>query len=142
MGSPRPISQVVNPQRDREPTTDISTSEELIGDLRALFNSIDEAHDEAVRCANEYAQAEYEYEIAYASARLTAEAQGGTAGAKDASARQSTAVKKRDLTLAQELRRSARDAEENIRHKMSALQTIAAAFRAELELAGRGPRST
>lgn len=139
----RPISEAVGAAACPAPAaTELPSTAELVGELRRLFDRLDEAHDEAVRMAQEFADAEYEYEIAHASSRLAVEAQGGSVGAKDAAAKQSSASKKRAMTLAQELRRSARDAEENVRQQMSALQTVAAAVRAEIELAGRGPRST
>lgn len=148
----RPLSEAVrgrthpaSRQRRDEPTDasgQVITSADLVSKLRELFDRLEEAHEDAVQCAHEFAEAEHAYELAFTTARITAESGEGTAGHKEARARQSAAEKRKAMTLAQELRRSARDAEENIRQQMSALQTIAAAVRAEMELAGRANRAT
>ena len=140
----RPLSEVLPPSRPRSvgrqpkaPPSDVITPSELAQKLLDLIEELNEAHNEAVQLAHEYADAEHEFELAFCTARLTAETGGGTAGFKDANARQTSAAKKRAATLAQELRRSARDAEENVRCAMSALQTVAKAVSVEIELAGR-----
>lgn len=144
----KPLSKVLGPTHPshespgRKLPTDASsqviTTTELVAKLSELFDRLDEAHEEAVQRAHEFATAEHAFELAFTTARITAEGAEGTAGYKDSLARQSAAEKRHAMTLAQELRRSARDAEDNIRQQMSALQTVAAAVRAEIELAGRG----
>lgn len=113
------------------------TSADLISKLETLFDRLEEAHDLSIQRAYEFADAVLAYEVSHASARITAEAGEGTAGFKDSTARNASAEKKRAMKLAEEIRRSARDAEENIRAQLSALQTIAAAVRSEIEMGKR-----
>lgn len=136
LGKDHPSARRSQPAADN---TEMPSMDDLVGTLKELFDRLDEAHDEAVRMAQEFADAEYAYEVAFTTARVSLEGGDGTAGYKDAKARQSAAEKRKAMTLAQELRRSARDAEENLRSQMSALQTVAAALRVSIELAGRGP---
>lgn len=143
----QPLSKVLgreHPTRKRSSeaagNTELPMTTDLVSTLHELFDRLDEAHDVAVTAAQEFADAEYAFEVAFTTARVSLEGGDGTAGYKDAKARQSAAEKRKAMTLAQELRRSARDAEENLRSQMSALQTVAAAVRVEIELSGRGPQ--
>lgn len=135
----QPISKALgsNQPAKAPPPGDVITVQQVGEKLFTLVDELAQAHNEAVQAAYDFADAEHEYEIAWATARINAASMEAKEAHKDAVARQSVAGKKKAMTLAQELRRSARDAEENLRQTISALQTLTAAVRTDAELAGK-----
>lgn len=119
-----------------KPTGPILPSE-LVDELMRLSDELTKAHDDSIHWAQEFANAEHELTVAYASARVCAE--GKDADTRKAIAESAVAEKQRRATHAELMRQSARDAENNIRQQMSALQTVAGTVRTEIEMAGRVP---
>lgn len=137
----QPISRALGRQEQEKPTAppvgDVITVQQVGEKLFMLVDELEAAHRESVQAAYDFAEAEHEHELAFTTARINAALMDAKEGHKDAIARQSVAAKKKAMTLAQELRRSARDAEENLRQTISALQTLTAAVRTDAELAGK-----
>lgn len=137
----QPLSSVLgrdHPTNARrfEPS-DVVTSQSLLEDIRALFDELDEARENTQARARECVEAEYAYELAFTTSRVTLEGGEGSVGFKDAKATQAAAEKKREWGYAKELLKSARRAEEVVSQKLSAIQTVAANAREEMKLAGR-----
>lgn len=135
----RPLSQALGktpptPLHAAQEPTEVVTSAYVLQRAEQLMTELDAAHEETQRAAEAFADAEQAYELAFATARLMAE---GKEGDKQQQAIKETSDLKRKMTLAQELLRSAKKAEDHASMKCSLLQTAAANARAEMALSGR-----
>jgi hypothetical protein len=107
---------------------------------RAMLDAkteIDAALEEYRRCILEDAEADKLAKLTYASAYLAA---SGTAGERSAHADKGSVDERYRARLAEGLKRSAASAVDSKKQWLSALQSLAAAQRAEAQLAAYEPR--
>jgi hypothetical protein len=112
-----------------------------IGDLVRQANELSERIDEGVkalaRAAKGAAEAEHTYRLQ--KARAWVEHTDGTVPERTAAVDGATAGLRRDRDLAEASKLAALEALRSRRQQLSAVQSIAAAVRSELDLAGKGP---
>lgn len=112
------------------------TTRELNDELLRLSAALDTAVDSLKQAAHEYAVAESNYRDEKAAAWRTAPA--GTVPEREAHVDRATAEERRHRNLAEGDRLGWLEEVRSRRQQLSALQSVAAAVRGEVELAGRG----
>lgn len=110
---------------------------ELAQQMLAAKREVDEAMSELERCSIHAAQSDRTYRLAKATATL---ATSGTIQEREAHADKAIADERYEAKLAEDLKVSALEAVRSKRQWLSALQSLAAANRAEAELARWEPR--
>jgi hypothetical protein len=105
---------------------------QLTQQMLAAKKAMDEAEVEHRKCVREMAEADRDFRSAHSTAYVAA---SGTEATREAIARKATATERYRLKMADGLERSALEAIRNARQFLSALQSLAAAQRAEAEFA-------
>lgn len=113
------------------------TPEELTAEMLRLSKSIDKAVEGLYTLGHAYAQAEHDYRMARAAAFSVAPE--GTVPEKEAWVNAETAEQRLRRDTAEHDRIAALEAQRSRRAQLSALQTIANAYRAEAEFVRTGP---
>ena len=109
---------------------------ELTAEMVRLSKLLDDALDYLKRATREWAEAEDAYRCAHARVFLMTD---GPQGDKKATADAHTSEQRRRAHLADGMRQAALEAVRSRRAQLSALQTIANAIRAEIDMARTGP---
>jgi hypothetical protein len=109
-------------------------------DMREFVRLIDEANAEQVTQGHAYAEAERTYRHVKARAWATTAGKSMLAEERKDAVGDETRNERYDRDLADSLRKSALEAERSHRAKLSALQTLINAHRAEAEFARTSPR--
>jgi hypothetical protein len=117
--------------------SDVVTAAELAAEMRRLSAKIDAGVVELSRASNRVAQAEAAYRQAAAKAWLTC--RDGPVPEREAQVKAVTAGERLVRDLAEGERVTALEALRSRRGQLSAVQSVAAAFRAEAEVARYGP---
>lgn len=110
------------------------TPRELVAEMIRLSSLLDEAHEELVRRSHEAAVSEDKYRCAKAVSFL---ASSGTVGERTAYQDKATSSERQAAHLAESLKVAALEMVRSRRTQLSCLQSIGAAVRSELEMAGR-----
>jgi hypothetical protein len=122
----------------------VALADEYIGEFRRLSDLLDRGLDVLRANATLYADAEMEYRHAKAKAWLQAptseERSKWTAAEREAWVNGETAALRRDRDQADGMRLAALESVRSRRAQLSALQSLLAANRAEVEFASTGPR--
>lgn len=111
---------------------------ELTTEMLRLSKLLDDALGYLRRSTEEYAEAEHAYRLAKASAWI--EAPAGTVAEREARINGATASMRRTRDLADGMKSAAMEAVRSRRAQLSALQTLAGAYREEAQLARTGPQ--
>ncbi len=112
---------------------------ELVQEMLRLSRLLDKGVLSLVDAAREYAEAEHEWAAAKATAYLAAT---GPVEERKAHVADVTGVERRRALLADAMRQANLEAVRSRRQQLSALQSVAAGHRTELELAKYGPQET
>ncbi len=110
---------------------------ELVTEMLRLSRLLDKGVLALVEAATEYAEAEDTYAAAKATAYL---ASTGTVAERKAHVDDLTGTERRRALLADAMRQANLEAIRSRRQQLSALQSVAAGHRTELELARYGPQ--
>lgn len=114
--------------------SDLITPQQLVQELLRMSKLLDQAHDELVARSHEWAKAEDCYRLAKANAFL---ASSGTVGERTARQDKATSDERHAAHLAEALKVAALEAVRSRRTQISAIQSVAAAVRSDLEMSGR-----
>ena len=112
-------------------------TQELVSEMIRLSRLLDKGVLALVDAAKEYAEAHDRYAAAKATAYLGSE---GTVEQRKAHVDQLTGGERRRALLADAMRQACLEAVRSRRQQLSALQSVAAGHRTELELARYGPQ--
>lgn len=118
----------------------MTTIAELGADVRRFSALLDKGVDAMRGYAVEAAEAEHTYRLGVAQAWVTAPS--GTAAARDAWVKGETAGLRLVRDLAVGMEKSALEAQRSRRAQLSAVQSLAAAYRSEAEALRYGPEMT
>ena len=113
------------------------TLDEIHDEMRRLSRLLDAGITALTEYAHEYAKAENEYRLAKAKAYLEAD---GAVAQKHAIADLATGDERYAMRLSDGMRRAAVEVVRSRRQQLSAMQSAAAAWRAEAEYTRTGPR--
>lgn len=114
-------------------------AEQLENDLRATSKELLQECDEQTKAAREYATKENAYRMAKAKAFLKADS--GTVDAKKALVEQITERERLEAHISEGILDATRERVRSLRAVLSALQTIAGAYKAEGDFYRTGPSS-
>jgi hypothetical protein len=117
--------------------SELPTVAELMAEMTRLSKKLDNGIAELARLGHEYGTAEHAYRQARAVALLKAE--GKTVGAREAHVDITCSDQMLRVRLAEGMRLAAVESVRSRRAQISALQSIARAVRAEMDLAKHGP---
>lgn len=110
------------------------TPRQLTDELLRLSKLLDEAHDELVTRTKEWSELEDAYRLARATSYI---ASSGTVGERTAYQDKATSRERRAAHLAEGLKVAALEAVRSRRAQLSAIQTLCAAVRSEIEMGSR-----
>lgn len=110
---------------------------DLTAELLRLSKLLDDALGYLRRSTEQYADAEHVYRLE--KARAWIETPAGTVAEREAAVNGATAKLRRDRDLAEGMKQAGLEAVRSRRAQLSALQTLAGAYREEAMLARTGP---
>jgi DNA-binding protein YbaB len=114
--------------------TEILTPHQLNKELVRLSRLLDQAQQNLEQRSHDWAKKEWEYRVARANAYLAA---SGTVDARKSSVDKAVKEEGEAAHLAEALKVAAVEGVRNLRQQLSAFQSLAAAVRSEIEMAGR-----
>jgi len=115
----------------------VTTTAEMNKELLRLIRLLDKGVQALTDAGREYAEAVDDYRRAKATAYLSLDE--GTVAGRQAKVDDRCGVERRRKLLAEGMRQAALEAVRSRRSQLSAMQSVAAAFRAEMEFARIGP---
>ena len=118
--------------------TDLPSVADIIADMRGLMASVDDAFGEVMALARTLPEHEKAYELVYNTTLIRSTAT--SADRRKAEAGLAAADEKEQHTATEHMLRAQRQFVSVLQTEISALQSISNALRAELDLAGKGPR--